>query len=67
MDSNKVKYIEELYKWHNKKTKNCCYPNFNSKNTWSTEFLKTQPKDTENKRELLHAEQVWAVLCFQDK
>ena len=28
------------------------------KDTLSTEFLKAQPKDTENERGLLHAEQV---------
>jgi hypothetical protein len=27
MDSNEVKFIEELNKWHDKKKKNCCYPN----------------------------------------
>ena len=31
------------------------------KDTWLTEFLKTQPKDTENKREYIHVEQEWVL------
>ena len=34
------------------------------KDTWSTEFLYAQLKDTENKRGLLHAKQV-CTLCTE--
>ena len=44
-----------------KEEKNVVTQTESRKDTWSTEYLKAQLKDTDNKRGLLHAKQVGVV------
>jgi len=50
-----------------KKWKNVATQTKTRKDTWSTEFLKAQPNDMENKRGSLHAEQVCVLYTKEDK